>query len=89
MYGYFFDKENGKTVTICEEDDETGVVTDIFDHFDIPDVKYNTAKLRLNSDGSVCAFELWDDHPDDYYCACAGYRLYFPDGDHIDSWYIE
>ena len=86
MYGFFFDKELGKTATIYEEDSETGVITDIFDRFEIPDVEFNTAKLTFNSNGTVCAFELWDDRPDDCYCACAWYRLYFPDGDFIESY---
>lgn len=85
MFGFFFDKAHGDTVTIYEKDGETGIVTDTFDRFEIPAVEFNTAKLRLNNDGSVCAFELWDDEPEKYSCVCTWYRLYFPDGDYIES----
>ena len=84
MYSFFIDKENGNVVTIYETDNESGIVTDIFDRFVIPDVTWNVCKLNTYSDGHPDAFELWNDEPEKCSCVCAWYRLYFPDGDHID-----
>ena len=86
MFEFSIDKENGNTVTIYEIDNESGIVTDIHDRFVIPDVAWNVCKLRTYSDGHLDSFELWNDEPEKCSCVCAWYRLYFPDGDFIESY---
>lgn len=64
-------------ITIYEVDAESKIVTDVYDRVLYPNVVFSRLNLRLNSDGTPCAVELWYEDPDGGVNVCKWYHLLF------------
>ena len=68
---------NVDCITVYEVDTETNIVTDVYDRVAWPNVVFTDMNLRLNSDGTPCAVELWKEDHDGGINVCVWYHLLF------------
>lgn len=64
------------SIIIYEIDNESGIVTDVFDRVLYPNVVFSDMNLRLNADGTPWAVELWKDDPDGGIHICVWSHLF-------------
>lgn len=64
------------SIIIYEVDPESMIVTDVFDRVLYPNVVFSDLNLRLNSDGTPWAVELWQDDAAAGVHVCKWYHIF-------------